>query len=99
MDFSGRGVIVTGAASGIGLATAKRLMSEGARVAGLDTGTPPEELTRLDSYLSLEADVTDEAAVEQAIGAARSEFGRIDGVVTAAGIASGGAAHMVSLAD
>jgi NAD(P)-dependent dehydrogenase (short-subunit alcohol dehydrogenase family) len=76
-------VIVTGSASGIGEATATRLLHEGARVVGADITDDPG------------VDVADEDAVAAAIDAAADEFGRLDGVVHAAGIAGGGPVHMV----
>lgn len=98
-DFAGRGVVITGSSSGIGLATVRRLLGDGARVAGLDVTPAPDELAGNDGFVAYDVDVTDEVAVDHAITDARDRFGRIDGVVTAAGIASGGAAHMISLAD
>jgi NAD(P)-dependent dehydrogenase (short-subunit alcohol dehydrogenase family) len=81
-DFDGLVAIVTGGASGIGLATAKLLASRGARVAGLDLkpGDVPEPL------VGIEADVTDDAAVRAAVDAVVTRFGRLDVVVNNAGI-------------
>lgn len=93
------GVVITGASSGIGQATVARLLRGGARVAGFDLSPPPDELRGLDSFLPYQVDVSDEGAVEAAMADARAHLGRLDGVVTAAGIASGGAAHQVSLED
>ena len=73
--FTGRRALVTGAASGIGLATAQRLASEGARVAALDaksgTGT----------FFALQADVRDEDALAAAVARAVEELGGLDVVV------------------
>jgi NAD(P)-dependent dehydrogenase (short-subunit alcohol dehydrogenase family) len=66
---------VTGAASGIGRATAQRLLSDGARVAGVDLDESPV------ATLALVADVSDEQAVEQAIAQASDAFGGLDIVV------------------
>ena len=83
----GKIAVVTGAASGIGEATAARLRDEGATVVGLDIAGDPS------------VDVADEDAVAAAIDAAADEFGRLDGVVHAAGIAGGGPVHMVDAAS
>jgi NAD(P)-dependent dehydrogenase (short-subunit alcohol dehydrogenase family) len=74
--------VVTGAGSGIGLATADAMLREGARVAGLDL-TPPPARTGL---LALACDVTDQASVEAAVAAAAAHFGGIDVLVNNAGI-------------
>jgi NAD(P)-dependent dehydrogenase (short-subunit alcohol dehydrogenase family) len=90
--------LVTGASSGIGLACVARFVREGARVVGLDVTEPHDDLdlpvgTREVSFV--QADVRDETAIETAVGAAVGEQGRHDAVVTAAGVAGGGPAHLV----
>ena len=84
--------LVTGAARGIGLATAKRFLAEGWRVALLDI---EDELLRgavdgladPDNTLPLHCDVSDAAAVEAAIDALRKRFGRLDALINNAGVA------------
>jgi NAD(P)-dependent dehydrogenase (short-subunit alcohol dehydrogenase family) len=94
-DHAGRTVIVTGAASGIGLATARRLLAEGATVVAADLAEPPADL-RQDRCTIVPTDVADEAAVEALVAAAP---GRLAGVVNAAGVAGGGMGHTVELDD
>lgn len=80
-DFKGLTAVVTGGATGIGLATALELSSRGARVAVLDrdAGAPAP-------LWSFVADVTNRASVDSAIAAIASELGGIDIVVNNAGI-------------
>jgi NAD(P)-dependent dehydrogenase (short-subunit alcohol dehydrogenase family) len=78
--------LVTGAGSGIGLATATAMLAEGARVAALDLRPPPAR----DGLLPLAADVTDAAAVDAAVAAAVDRFGGIDVLVNDAGIGAVG---------
>jgi 2-keto-3-deoxy-L-fuconate dehydrogenase len=84
--FSGLAAVVTGAASGIGKATAARLARYGASVAGLDV----EPRTGTESNLTLRADVTDQGSVDAAIEAAMREFGRLDILVNNAGVGAVG---------
>jgi 3-oxoacyl-[acyl-carrier protein] reductase len=82
--------VVTGAARGIGAATARTLAAAGARVALLDR-EPPAEAARAMSadqgeLLALTADVTDAAAVARAVGEVAAAWGRIDILVNNAGI-------------
>lgn len=93
-----RVMVVTGAASGIGLATVERLLEEGARVVGADLGAAAPE-SGSDHYLDVPTDVTDEAAVAALFAAALSTFARVDGVVTAAGVAGGGPVHLLDDAE
>lgn len=108
----GRNVIVTGAASGIGRATASRLLDEGANVAGADLvadpGSPPSGPEPDDGGRSTAerghwwyrvADVADEESVAGLVSAAAGELGSVDGLVHAAGIAGGGAAHVLDTAE
>jgi NAD(P)-dependent dehydrogenase (short-subunit alcohol dehydrogenase family) len=90
----GKVVIVTGAASGIGRATARRLLDDGAVVVGADLAERADDLGDRWSYVA--ADVTDEGSVQALVASAVDAGGwRIDGTVTAAGVAGGGPAHLV----
>jgi rhamnose utilization protein RhaD (predicted bifunctional aldolase and dehydrogenase)/NAD(P)-dependent dehydrogenase (short-subunit alcohol dehydrogenase family) len=90
-------VLVTGAASGIGLATAQRMMAAGAHVAMVDRDTDAlaaavESLgrPRRDTLLPIIADVRDEHAVEAAIALTVSAWGGLDVIVSNAGTAPQG---------
>ena len=91
--FSGRVALVTGGSSGIGAATVRRLMAEGARVASLDLGGEPPE-----GALALVGDVSDSAEVNAAVARATSELGPIDVLVCSAGIA-GASVSTVDVTD
>lgn len=84
--------LVTGAARGIGLATARRFLAEGYAVALLDIdaaglGAAVSGLRAPDRTLGLACDVAEAAAVEAAVARAAERFGRLDAVVNNAGIA------------
>jgi 3-oxoacyl-[acyl-carrier protein] reductase len=79
--FSGRVALVTGGASGIGAAAARRLQEEGARVASLDL-----EARAPDGVFGLAGDVTSSSDVEDVVAAVREELGPIDILVCSAGI-------------
>lgn len=93
-----KAVIVTGAASGIGAATARRLLEEGARVMGADLGEPEDPPTGADWDFTT-MDVTDEGAVQALVRASVERFGRLDGAVTAAGVAGAGPVHLLDQAE
>jgi NAD(P)-dependent dehydrogenase (short-subunit alcohol dehydrogenase family) len=87
-----RTALVTGAARGIGLATAKRFLTEGWRVTllDIDAATLSQSMAALaqpDTTLALACDVSDAAAVAVAFGQAADRFGRLDALVNNAGIA------------
>jgi len=78
--LEGKVCVITGAAGGIGGASAALFGSEGARVVGVDLaeGAPGE--------LSLQVDVTDDAAVREMYARVRDELGRVDVLFNNAGI-------------
>lgn len=80
-----RTVVVTGAGSGIGAATAKKLMDEGWRVACLDRNREAAQKVA-GSEPVIEVDVADEKAVVAAFKDIAALFGTLDALVTCAGI-------------
>jgi NAD(P)-dependent dehydrogenase (short-subunit alcohol dehydrogenase family) len=90
-DLAGKAVLITGAARGIGEHTARAVASRGARVALV--GLEPDRLAALAGELGpghawFEADVTDQAAVDEAVAGAVAALGGIDVVVANAGVAN-----------
>src|SRR2546421_10979458 len=86
-----RVAVVTGAASGMGLAVSKRLAHHGHRVAlldlnGVDAQRAAEEIGRGAQTIAAQVDVTDRAAVDDAMAKVRTELGPIAIVVTSAGL-------------
>ena len=89
-DVNGRTVFITGAARGIGKATAARLYGKGANVAlvGLEPERLEQNAAQLgDRAISLEVDVTDLDALQRAVAATVERFGAIDVAIANAGIA------------
>lgn len=89
-DIEGRTVFITGAARGIGAATAERLHARGANVALV--GLEPERLEELAARLgdragAFEADVTDYNALERAVAGTVERFGALDVAIANAGLA------------
>jgi NAD(P)-dependent dehydrogenase (short-subunit alcohol dehydrogenase family) len=87
--LSGKAAIITGAEGSIGMATARTFVAEGARVcltglSAYDLAAGAAELGPAASWLV--ADVTDSAQVKSAVADAAAEFGRLDVVVSNAGI-------------
>jgi NAD(P)-dependent dehydrogenase (short-subunit alcohol dehydrogenase family) len=93
-DVNGRTVFITGAARGIGKATAERLHAKGANVAlvGLEPERLEQNVAELgDRAASFEVDVTDFDALQRAVQATVERFGAIDVAIANAGIAYTGA--------
>jgi NAD(P)-dependent dehydrogenase (short-subunit alcohol dehydrogenase family) len=92
MRFEDHVLFVTGGASGIGLATAQRIVAEGGRAAivDLDLARAEEAAASLPGCIGLAANVADEAQVATAVEAAVARLGGIDLVLAAAGHAEFG---------
>lgn len=86
--FHGQTAVITGGASGIGLAIARRLIAGGAYVAVFDLD--PKAFAAIDKEFAgrgrgFQADVTDEASVKAAVGEVLKQRGQIDILVNSAG--------------
>lgn len=96
--FDGRAAIVTGAASGVGRATARRLCAEGAEVYGVDiddAGLDELAAATGGAFVAGVHDVSDRASCHAAVAAAVEAFGRLDVVANVAGVAR--AHHMTDV--
>jgi len=84
--FKGRVAIVTGGASGIGLAVARRIYAEGGRVVVFDSN--PEGLTQTsqEGLMTEQVDISLEESVQAGISRVVSQLGQLDIVVNSAGI-------------
>lgn len=106
-DFAGKVVLVTGGASGIGRAAAYRLAQDGAHVVIVDINEQNGNEVAGDLQKRygtgratfVQCDVTDEAAVQNALRAAVLQYGGLDVLVNNAGIAGGAPIDETSLAD
>ncbi|MEM7259167.1 MAG: SDR family oxidoreductase [Pseudomonadota bacterium] len=84
--------LITGAARGIGLATAERFLEAGYRVAMLDNNadvltSAVQQINQPEAVLKIDCDVSDEQQVALAVSAVQERFGRVDALVNNAGIA------------
>jgi NAD(P)-dependent dehydrogenase (short-subunit alcohol dehydrogenase family) len=85
MDAKGQAAIVTGAASGLGAATAQLLAQQGAKVALLDVNDAGPVAAEIGG-LALTCDVTDEGSASAAIDQARTQHGTARILVNCAGV-------------
>jgi len=97
-DFEGQAAIVTGAASGIGRATAERLAAGGARVVAADIDASALAWTQdHDALLACPGDVTSADFNRAMVEACRKEFGRLDALILNAGISANGSIQDMDL--
>ncbi|HHW1763917.1 TPA: SDR family NAD(P)-dependent oxidoreductase [Pseudomonas aeruginosa] len=95
-----RRIVITGAASGIGQATARLFAAEGAALTLLDRNGPAlQALARDIQAQAFEADICDEGSVERAVTQGAAAMGGIDGVVNAAGVMLRGSVLEIDLAQ
>jgi len=92
-QLEGKGALITGAASGIGRATALRFAQAGAAVFGFDRSKPDAREWK-DGFFET-GDVRDESRVAAVVAAAAERMGSLDVVVNAAGVAGGGPVHLL----
>lgn len=92
MKSSGKVVVITGAARGIGKACAERFLNDGAKVviSDVDAGQLSQtasELGKPDDLRAVEVDVARRADIDRLVATAVKEFGRVDVLVNNAGVA------------
>lgn len=84
--LAGKRIVVTGAASGIGRASAELFTTEGARVLAIDLS---ENVATTKATICLTADAADETSVARIVRQCVEEFGGVDGIYANAGVSGG----------
>lgn len=100
MNFEGKKIFITGGSSGIGKATAEKLIKEGAKV--LICGRDEAKLNETAQNLgcdALQADVSKQSDVEKCFDHIAGKWGGLDVLINNAGIGRGGRLHELSLED
>ena len=96
MRLENKTIVITGAASGIGLAFARRCLEEGATVVAVDQSASGlsliDETARMAKLHCLAGDVRDTALAARAVALAEEKTGKLDGLATAAGVSGSGRA-------
>jgi 3-oxoacyl-[acyl-carrier protein] reductase len=103
-NFENQTAVITGAASGLGLAIAGKLASEGAKIAMVDLSEGALKSATVevgDNAFAFACDVTNENQVNNVVGQIADQFGRIDILVNSAGVTgkTGIKSHEVELGD
>ena len=104
-DLRGRTVLITGGSRGLGLALAREMAAQGARL--IICGRDPASLERAAAslanagaeVLAISADVTDPGSVAELVEAVRQRYGHVDVLVNNAGVIEVGPAQALSVAD
>lgn len=98
--FNGKVAVITGGASGIGLATVKKLLSEGAKVVLVDWNEDVSDIAKTlnNDAVGIRCDVSSDTDVQKCVNEVLEKFGHIDFLVANAGIGGGpNKAHEVSV--
>lgn len=98
--FNGKVAVITGGASGIGLATARKLLSEGAKVVLVDWNEDVSAIAKTlnNDAIGIRCDVSSDTDVQKCVNDIIEKFGHIDFLVANAGIGGGpNKAHEVSV--
>jgi NAD(P)-dependent dehydrogenase (short-subunit alcohol dehydrogenase family) len=101
LRYDGKVAVITGAGSGMGRASARVFVREGAQVLAADiSGREDETAEELgDAVKAFRVDVTKEEEVEAMFAAATEAFGRVDAVLNVAGIGGAEPVHKVTMAE
>ncbi len=100
MDISGKTVVVTGGASGIGAAIARQAADAGARVCIADLNVDlAKNVAQEVGGIAVTCDVTKESEIINAIGVAEAAYGPVDVFVSNAGLGRGDPSHAASAPD
>lgn len=98
-SLAGTVAVVSGAASGIGLATCELMLEQQATVVGVDLSTFPEELAASPRMHPITADVSQAGQVAAAAAETAARFGRCTALVNSAGVLASGTVTHTSEAD
>lgn len=96
-DLSGKVVVVTGAASGIGLATVRHVVACGGCVVAIDKSESVASTAQSRAVLAMVGDAADEAVLRRAVDHGEREFGVVNGAVACAAITRAGSVESMSL--